>query len=74
MSHFTKMYTMTPLHIAVEKTDFETVRFFVSRLKNKMPKSESGMSPIHIAAKKGNLEMFKYLIQEVDNKVEEHLN
>ena len=47
------MYTMTPLHIAVDKNDFETVRFFMARLENKMPKSESGMTPLHICAKVG---------------------
>ena len=47
------MYTMTPLHIAVDKNDFETVNFFMARLENKMPKSESGMTPLHICAKVG---------------------
>ena len=44
---------MTPLHIAVDKNDFETVNFFMARLENKMPKSESGMTPLHICAKVG---------------------
>ena len=38
-----QMYTMTPLHVAVDKNDYESVYFFCSALSNILQKSESGI-------------------------------
>lgn len=61
------LYTLTPLHIAVDKNDFYYVEFCISLMlefnMNSMPKSQSGMTPLHLCAKNGHLDIFKHLIK-----------
>lgn len=61
------LYTLTPLHIAVDKNDIFSVQFLTALMQdlkmNLLPKSESGMTPLHLSAKNGDIEIFKYLTQ-----------
>ena len=55
------LYTLTPLHLAVDKNDFEMVKFLSSKNVSMAKSSKSGLTPLHFCAKRGNLEIFMHL-------------
>ena len=62
------LYTITPLHLAVENDDSEFFNFILPLLTDKNPKANSGMTPLHYACKNGHLEFCKKLLDNLKIK------
>ena len=62
------LYTMTPLHLAVENSDEEFFEFILPLLNDKNPKAASGMTPLHYACKNGHLEFCQRLFETLENR------
>ena len=62
------LYTITPLHLAVENGDAEFFDFILPILIDKNPKAYSGMTPLHYACKNGHLEFCKKLLHNLKIK------
>ena len=58
----------TPLHYAAKDGYSATCELIINEVKDKNPKSESGLTPLHFAARNGQLSICQLIVDNVQDK------